>query len=161
MNRRTGFFFVLVGAAPIATALAAATLVVGAIGGHHVMWRATDADLVSAIRNHSPVAVKVFVEALPSIDTPVPFSHPRILNSRQLEVAPLVIALVQGHEDIVEILRKAGSDPVKALGQMPRETASALLAYAIETRNAVAIEYLTTYRINAAGPDAVPPIRAR
>lgn len=148
-NRRNFTFFALVGAAPIALALGAAVLLLAAMSGRHVMWQPTDADLVSAIRHQSPVAIKVFVEALPSVDTPIPFSHPRILNSRRLELAPLAIALAYGHAYAVQVLLEAGSDPAKALGRMSRETASALLAYAIETQNVLAIEYLTTYRADA------------
>jgi hypothetical protein len=146
-NRRVLAFFALVGAAPIALALGAAVLLLNAMGGRHVMWQSTDADLVSAIRHQSPVAIKVFVEALPSVDTPIPFSHPRILNSTRLELAPLAIALAYGHASAVQILREAGSDPAKALGQMPDEAADGLLHYARETRNALAIEYLTKYRV--------------
>lgn len=158
VNRRSRIFFALVGGPPVALALGAAMLLFGAMSGRHLMWQPTDADLVSAIRNQSAVAAKVFVEALPSVDSPVPFSHPHLLNSRQLELAPLVIALLQGHEFMVQILQRAGSDPAKALGQMSSETASALRGYAIKTQNSLAIEYLTKYRDDARGAPAVDPL---
>lgn len=160
MNRRNRIFFALVGGPPVALALGAAMLLFGAMSGRHLMWQPTDADLVSAIRNQNPVAVKVFVEALPSVDTPVPFAHPRILNFRQLKLAPLAIALLQDHDFIVQTLLRAGSDPATALGQMSSETASALLEYASEMQNALAIEYLTKYRIDRARATAVDPMPA-
>jgi len=152
VNRRTCVFFAVVGAPLIALAVGAAILVLGAMSGRHFMWQATDQNLVSAIQNQSPVAVKVFVEALPSIDTPVPFAHPRISNFRQMELAPLAIALLQDHGYIVDVLRESGSDPAKALGQMPAETAAALLRYATETHNTLAIDYFTKYRVDPASP---------
>jgi hypothetical protein len=160
VNRRNRIFFALVGGPPVALALGAAMLLFGAMSGRHLMWQPTDADLVSAIRNQNPVAVKVFVEALPSVDTPVPFAHPRILNFRQLKLAPLAIALLQDHDFIVQTLLRAGSDPATALGQMSSETASALLEYASEMQNALAIEYLTKYRIDRARATAVDPMPA-
>jgi hypothetical protein len=146
VDRRTRVFFTLVGAPLVALAAGAAILVVGVLSGRHWMWQPTETDLVTAIRHQSPVATKVFVEALPSIDTPVPFSHPRILNFRQLELAPLAIALLQEHRYMVDILLAAGSDPAKALSALAPETAAALLSYAKETGNALAVEYLTKYR---------------
>ena len=151
MNRRARVFLAVVGTPLIALALGAAMLLLGAMGGRHVMWQATDRNLVAAIQNQNPVAVKVFVETLPSIDTPVPFAHPRILSARQIELAPLAIALLQGHRYVVDILLEAGSEPAKALGQMPADTAAALLRYARETQNALAIEYLTRYPGGSAG----------
>jgi hypothetical protein len=161
VNRRVRVFFALVGTPLVALALAAATLLVGAMSGRRPLWEATDANLVSAIQNQNPVAVKVFVEALPSVDTPVPFSHPRILNSRQLELAPLAIALLQGHEYMVQILGRAGSDPATALQQMPPETAAAVLGYAKETQNSLAIEYLTKYRADLTSATVNPLPAAR
>lgn len=160
MDRRTRVFLALVGIPLIAVALGAAMLLVGAMSGHNLMWRATEANLVSAIQNQNPVAVKVFVEALPTVDTPVPFSHPRMLNFRQLELAPLAIALLQEHTFMVEILLRAGSDPAKALGQMSAETTAALLDYAIETRNSTAVEYLKKYRIATPAQNQPPPFPA-
>jgi hypothetical protein len=52
---------------------------------------------------------------------------------------------------MVDVLRDAGSDPAKALGQMPTDTAAALLRYARETENALAIDYLTRYASASAG----------
>jgi hypothetical protein len=152
VNRRTCAFFAVVGAPPIALAVGAAIMMFGAMSGRHLMWRATDHNLVSAIQNQNPIAVKVFVEALPSIDTPVPFSHPRILNFQQMELAPLAIALLQDHGYVVEVLRESGSDPAKALGQIPAETAAALLRYATETHNTLAVDYLTKYRVDLVNP---------
>jgi hypothetical protein len=151
VNRRACVFFAVVGAPLIALALGAAALLLAAMGGRHVMWQATDRDLVAAIQHQNPVAVKVFVETLPSVDTPVRFTHPRIANARPIEVAPLAIALLQGHRYMVDVLHDAGSDPAKALGQMPADTAAALLRYARETQNALAIEYLTKYAPASAG----------
>jgi hypothetical protein len=157
VNRRIGVFFALVGAPPIALASAAAILMTSAMSGRHIVWQATDANLVAAIEHHSPVAMKVFVETLPSVDTPVPFSHSRLLNSKQVELPPLVIALLHGDRHLVELLRRTGSDPAKALGQVPRETASALLAWAVEMQNHLAIEYLTTYRPTERAPEQLRP----
>jgi hypothetical protein len=154
VNRRARVFFAVVAAPLIALALAAAILVLAASGGRHVMWQATDRNLVAAIHKQNPVAVKVLAEALPSIDSPIPFSHPGILGARQIEIAPLAIALLQGHRYMVDVLREAGSDPAKALGQLPADTAAALLRYARETQNALAIEYLTEYP--AASASAAP-----
>jgi hypothetical protein len=157
MNRRTRTFLALVGAAPLAVALGAVILLSSALAGHHILWRSTDADLPSAIRNHSEVAVKLFIEALPDIDAPIPYSNPRILNARPLLLAPLVIALVHDQEDVVRVLRNAGSDPAKALGRMSPEIAAALLRYAADANNALAFEYLTQYRPEAkSAPGAHP-----
>jgi hypothetical protein len=162
VSRRDLVFFACVGAAPIAVGTGAAFLLLVAMNGGRPLWRPTEEGLISAIRNDSPVAVKVYVESLPSMDTPVPFSHPRILSGRQLDLAPLAIALVHGRQYIVEILRETGSDPAKALGQLPPETAAALLDYAVETQNAMAIEYLTKYRADPArATNATPPARER
>jgi hypothetical protein len=146
MNRREVAFLALVGAAPAALALAASILLLGAMAGRHPMWQPTEADLVSAIRNQNPVATRVYGEALPSIDAPVPFSHPRILDARELALPPLAVALVAGHAYMVETLREGGSDPAQAIGRLSPEVAAALLGYATETQNALAIEYLTKYR---------------
>jgi hypothetical protein len=154
VNRRIGVFFALVGAPPIALASAAAILMTSAMSGRHIVWQATDANLVAAIEHHSPVAMRVFFEALPSVDMPVPFSH---RASKQVELPPLVIALLHGDRHLVELLRRTGSDPAKALGQVSRETASALLAWAVEMQNHPAIEYLTTYCPTERAPEQPRP----
>jgi hypothetical protein len=156
MDRKIWGFFALTGAAPAAVAFGAAFLLLGAMTGRHVLWQATDADLASAIRADSAVAVEVFVEALPDIDTPIAFSHPRILDSRPLELAPLAIALMHNHSYIVKVLRDAGSDPATALSRISPETAAALRNYAIDTKNSLAIEYLTKFRTDATGAPAAP-----
>src|SRR5262245_47290075 len=148
LSRRSVIFLALVGSAPAVILFASAALLITALAGHPWLWRPTDTDLASAVRNYNPVGVKVFLKGATAVDAPIPFSHPQILNGRELQLPPLAIAMAHGDKDIVQALVAAGSDPAKALGQLPLETASALLAYAIEKQKPVSAAYLTKYRVD-------------
>ena len=141
-------FLALVGSAPSAIMFAAAVLLISALAGQPWLWRQTDSDFASAVRNYNLVAIKIFLNELPNVDAPIRYSHPRILNSRELQLPPLAIALVHGDKGVVQNLIEAGSDPARALRQLPLETASALLAYAIEMQNPTSVTYLTKYRVD-------------
>lgn len=148
MNRRTVIFLGVAGATPIAIILLAVALLVSAAIGRDFVWRQTEFDLGTAIANGNPLAIKLFAPGSANIDTPIPYSHPRILASKPMQLPPIAIALVHDRTDVVRQFLDAGSDPATALSNLPLETASALLAYAIERQAVLAATYLVKHRLD-------------
>ena len=77
-----------------------------------------------------------------------------------LSAAILLLAAMNAYA--VQVLLETGSDPARALSQMSPDTATALLDYAIETQNSLALEYLAKYRTDpTSGTVAPSPPAAR
>jgi len=138
-------FFALVLAGPAILFACAIAIILAALLEKDPVWRQTEFDLKAAVETRSRVAAKVLADRTENIDIPVLYSGREVGRDETVPLAPLVIAVLLGYDEMVRILLDSGSNPAVAFSTIPPDVAVALRRYAAEREHKIMQEYLARY----------------